>query len=78
VRACLGNTRALLHGAVAKPFFISMAHDPRRAMGHEVTPSPPLRRGTVQSRWTRVYARALLGDEAGSGAEGCVVAPEPS
>jgi hypothetical protein len=40
--------------------------------------SLPLRRGVVQSRGTRVCARALIGGEVGSDAEGCVAVPEPS
>jgi hypothetical protein len=33
-QVCPQNTRGLLHAIVAKPFFISTAHDPWRAMGH--------------------------------------------
>jgi hypothetical protein len=39
--------------------------------------SPPLRRGVVRSRGMRVSVGALLGGEAGYGAEGLVTASEP-
>jgi hypothetical protein len=46
-RACLGNIRGLLYTVAAKPFFISMAHDPWRAMGHmsALEPSSEVGRG---------------------------------
>jgi hypothetical protein len=40
--------------------------------------SPPLRRGAVRRQGTRVNARALLGGEVGSSAEGRMAAPEHS
>jgi hypothetical protein len=43
--AYLGNTRALLHAIGAKSFFISMAHDPQRAMRHVLAPEPTCEAG---------------------------------
>jgi hypothetical protein len=40
MRACLGNMQVLLHVIAAKPFFISTAHEPWRAMRHMSVPEP--------------------------------------
>jgi hypothetical protein len=77
-RACLGNTGALLHAIAAKPFFITMTHGPRRAMGHVSAPELTSEAGAVRSRGMHVSAGALLGGKEGSGAEGCVAAPKPA
>jgi hypothetical protein len=75
-RACLGNTRVLLHVVAAKPFFISTARgEPWDTCQHR---SQPLRRGAVRSLRTHGSARALLGGEAGSGASRHVAMLEPS
>jgi hypothetical protein len=47
-------------------------------MGRVLAPEPASEAGVVQTRWTHVSAEALLGGEAGSGAEGHVAAPDLS
>jgi hypothetical protein len=37
---CLKNTWALMHAVATKSFFISMTHDPRRALWHVSAPEP--------------------------------------
>jgi hypothetical protein len=47
-------------------------------MGHVLAPEPTTEAGAVQSRRTRVSTGSFLSAKAGSGAEGHVVAPNPS
>jgi hypothetical protein len=46
-------------------------------VGHVLASEPISEAGVVRSRRIRVSAGALLGGEAGSGAEGCVAASDP-
>jgi hypothetical protein len=47
-------------------------------MGHVSASEPISEVGVARSQRMRVSTGALLGDEAGSGASGHVIAPEPS
>jgi hypothetical protein len=61
---------------VAKPFFILVAHNLLRVMGHVVTLELSPRGGRVRSHVTRGSAEALSCGEAGSGAKRHMVALE--
>jgi hypothetical protein len=65
-----------MHTVATKPSFISTAHGRWRAMGHVSAPEPTSEADAVRSRMMRVSAGPLLSGETGSGAEGCVAAPD--
>jgi hypothetical protein len=77
-RACLETREPSCVARAAKPFFISVVHNPLRVVGHVTAPELSPREGRVRSREAHGSVGALPCKEVRSGAEEHVAASEPT